>query len=632
MDRRQIEAFQESMSSLRKLMLQTEALGVDFMTKSRLASEAAVRMAEELSKREYSRLLFTNSYPELGNLSEEILNFSEIIHQIAELSNILMTAFEDGFLKQIQVFVHEDLGDIDTFQRDTWKLGDRYEQLLGRLLDQALSDDDRAHAPVIDARLRFELSRFEIVKYLNQLDAKKKFVFMHAMNKAMKAYEAFFEKGKESVANTIRGIIERDQHNLQTAQETFHIEEKLWNQYRARLEAELLGALPPPGAPAMAQAPISPRPSARPYAGILTTEVLSLSSQVASRQDLAHTRDEGVLKQGYLFPISSMFWAARKRKWYRLFNGNLYYISSPDDLDPKFCCDIRTCSVHARPDDSEMPFCFIVLQANGTNLKFQAENDDELMKWISAIRRCQSKWRLSSRTGVRAEVADKRNAALLEKLLEANLECAECSANDVEWASTSLGITLCADCAIAHRKLGNNISVLRSIYMDLWSPIMATYMIEAMGNEQMNRIWESSIPEGWTKPGPSSSTAEKEKWIAAKYQWFGFVEEVRFDTKDTSMKLAVAAAQGDPEQIMWCIAHKADVNWQDPESQQKTALHRACEGGHVHCVALLVQNAADIFTMDRFGRTALDLTTATYPENHQTIANLLTEKQQGELW
>ena len=83
-------------------------------------------------------------------------------------------------------------------------------------------------------------------------------------------------------------------------------------------------------------------------------------------------------------------------------------------------------------------------------------------------------------------MADKTNAGLLEKMLEANPLCAECTATEVEWVSTSIGVTLCADCAIAHRKLGTNISRLRSIYMDLWSPRLVECIVESMGNSQVS--------------------------------------------------------------------------------------------------------------------------------------------------
>jgi len=378
-----------------------------------------------------------------------------------------------------------------------------------------------------------------------------------------------------------------------------------------------------------------------PYGGGLTTEVLSHSSR-ASHSDLAHARDEGVLKQGFLFPIQTS-WASwtnqRKRKWYRLHNGNLYFIASAENLDPQFCCDIRTCTVNIPPASSkgdDLPYCFVVLEATGKNLKFQAENEDELFKWISAIRRCQSKWRLSSRAGLGpgAEVADKANASVLERMLEANPLCAECGAGEVEWVSTSLGVTLCPDCAIGHRKLGSNISRLRSIYMDLWCQELVACIADSMGNEQANAIWETSVPQGWTKPTDKSSAQLKEQWVTAKYKWFGFVDEARVTKEETSDQLGEAAGLGDTAQVMWCLAHKADINAASnstTDKSMKSALHRACEGGHVNTVLVLMQNGADLLQRDFNGRTPLDLTSQTRPANYEVLEKLLTMKEQGEL-
>eukprot|EP00617_Octactis_speculum_P023651 CAMPEP_0185761386 /NCGR_PEP_ID=MMETSP1174-20130828/20310_1 /TAXON_ID=35687 /ORGANISM="Dictyocha speculum, Strain CCMP1381" /LENGTH=107 /DNA_ID=CAMNT_0028442607 /DNA_START=12 /DNA_END=332 /DNA_ORIENTATION=- len=84
MSRRQIEAFQESMANLRKLVLQLISLGTDFIEKTRASNKAAVKFAAELSKREYSRLLFTNCFPDVGDLSTEILGFSATVCTIAK--------------------------------------------------------------------------------------------------------------------------------------------------------------------------------------------------------------------------------------------------------------------------------------------------------------------------------------------------------------------------------------------------------------------------------------------------------------------------------------------------------------------------------------------------------------------
>lgn len=186
-------------------MLQLLSLGADFVQKSRVANEAAIKFAKELSKREYSRLLFTNAYPELGDLSAELVNFSEFLHRVAEMQGVSLTALEDGFLKSVRTFVHDDLADVSLFAKDTWSLGSHYDQALGKSLERhhdawwglqirlaiaasykysrqhfglyqhehqvptntLRTDEEKKH--IVDTRMRFELSRFEIVKYLNQV-------------------------------------------------------------------------------------------------------------------------------------------------------------------------------------------------------------------------------------------------------------------------------------------------------------------------------------------------------------------------------------------------------------------------------------------------------------------------------
>eukprot|EP00930_Biecheleria_cincta_P016292 TRINITY_DN13309_c0_g1_i2.p1 TRINITY_DN13309_c0_g1~~TRINITY_DN13309_c0_g1_i2.p1 ORF type:complete len:738 (-),score=151.00 TRINITY_DN13309_c0_g1_i2:84-2210(-) len=48
--------------------------------------------------------------------------------------------------------------------------------------------------------------------------------------------------------------------------------------------------------------------------------------------------------------------------------------------------------------------------------------------------------------------------------------CADCEEADAEWASVSLGIYLCTECAGRHRGLGVHLSFVRSTKMDRWSP------------------------------------------------------------------------------------------------------------------------------------------------------------------
>ena len=92
-----------------------------------------------------------------------------------------------------------------------------------------------------------------------------------------------------------------------------------------RLEGELRDELPGGRSPRTSSAPT--------WSAALTTEVRSAASLRASRSDLAHARDEEILKQGYLHrrddgllgTLTRVAGMAPKRRWHRLHGGALYY-------------------------------------------------------------------------------------------------------------------------------------------------------------------------------------------------------------------------------------------------------------------------------------------------------------------
>ena len=93
----------------------------------------------------------------------------------------------------------------------------------------------------------------------------------------------------------------------------------------ARLQASS-GELATSGAAAAPGGGRSPRTSSAPtWSAALTTEVRSAASLRASRSDLAHARDEEILKQGYLHrrddgllgTLTRVAGMAPKRRWRR---------------------------------------------------------------------------------------------------------------------------------------------------------------------------------------------------------------------------------------------------------------------------------------------------------------------------
>jgi hypothetical protein len=50
-------------------------------------------------------------------------------------------------------------------------------------------------------------------------------------------------------------------------------------------------------------------------------------------------------------------------------------------------CDITDCSVTTKPT-GDLPYMFVIASRDGIRYEFQAESEDDMVLWISAIRRC----------------------------------------------------------------------------------------------------------------------------------------------------------------------------------------------------------------------------------------------------
>lgn len=73
--------------------------------------------------------------------------------------------------------------------------------------------------------------------------------------------------------------------------------------------------------------------------------------------------------------------------------------------------------------------------------------------------------------------------------LPGNDRCMDCGAYHPQWAAVSYGALLCLQCSGHHRSLGVNVSRVRSIHMDEWSPTQILTMMEG-GNEQLGQFFQ----------------------------------------------------------------------------------------------------------------------------------------------
>lgn len=77
----------------------------------------------------------------------------------------------------------------------------------------------------------------------------------------------------------------------------------------------------------------------------------------------------------------------------------------------------------------------------------------------------------------------------LLKTIPGNIFCADCGATCPQWATRSYGALLCLNCSGKHRRLGVQLSTVRSITMDSWSHKDVLALLEG-GNKQLNDFFD----------------------------------------------------------------------------------------------------------------------------------------------
>lgn len=95
----------------------------------------------------------------------------------------------------------------------------------------------------------------------------------------------------------------------------------------------------------------------------------------------------------------------------------------------------------------------------------------------------------------------------LLRSIAGNVYCADCGATSPQWASISYGALFCLQCSGKHRRLGVQLSKVRSITMDTWSHKGVLAMLEG-GNKQLNDFFD--------RHGLSSSSIEGE--VVGRYE------------------------------------------------------------------------------------------------------------------
>eukprot|EP00794_Sanderia_malayensis_P015119 gene15119-16675_t len=313
--------------------------------------------------------------------------------------------------------------------------------------------------------------------------------------------------------------------------------------------------------------------------------------------------------------------------------------------------DVRLCTVK-KADDLERRFTFAIVSPTKC-WYLQANSENQRHKWIEIIQVAIAKALNDPITEIDNTKSDNKTNDPLEKLhpqylleqiraLPGNDICADCESPNPKWASINIGITLCIECSGIHRSLGVHISKVRSITLDDWEPESIKLMSE-LGNRVVNDVYEAKDDVEMIKPDVSSTRAEREAWIRAKYvekrftskirprrgsaaskrlrrqkpvkkgddgkirQWSFQKDEVDSENaiRRNSKDDAAAAKLKNMSLMILALANGADPNWSNPDHTGMTSLHQSVAGGSVSVSEFLLQNNANVDVKDERGRSAL---------------------------
>ncbi|KAG7385369.1 ADP-ribosylation factor GTPase-activating protein agd4 [Phytophthora pseudosyringae] len=488
---------------------------------------------------------------------------------------------------------------------------------------------------VVVARRRFELARFDLVRYMNRIDCMKKFVLVECFNSILYAQLGHFHACHELV-KSVEPTLRRRQEMMQVSRKDLDQDELMWASQRELLDKRLSqdvevvssnygsSELSPVAAGALS---VETAISCESFPSLdLPVEVISTDTS-SSRQTVA-TTPAGVAKQGYLFVRNSMFPARSwKRRWFQIHAGKLFQTTSrsgigkhPTESSFTLVCDLLLARVREL-EGSSLPFCFEVIDANRAKLLLQAASARDMAEWIEAARRSTES--ALEKQSHRQEVHPEQQS-VIDELTEANPCCADCGQEPAEWVSINIGCILCIECSGIHRSLGVHESKVRSLALDSWDMSLLALLRDELGNDAVNAVWEHTIPDGWIKPTPTTTRDEKSRFIKAKYHFHGFAEPdatlSALEDDDSGLKLELAtrfiagASRGDLKELMWCLAHGVDVNVRAGE-RNETALHVSAAAGAATCCDYLVLNGASLTLTDKRGRLPYDAAKAGGFEN-----------------
>ncbi len=608
---------------------------------------ATAMVFDQQTTKLYSRALFTSSYPSMGELSTVLMQFQTTLISIQDDRDVLLRQLEQGLFQPLRVFLKVELPEMIKLRKNVDRYLDEYEELCSHQM--ALNKEEEVDIEALGrTRRHYELARFDLVEYLNRLDARKKFVLIQAMNSTLNAYQDHHRRGLAALERLDTSLQIRQKDVLNQAWFEFKHETMLWEGQRKHLEKELNGYLVPhvkalnsihsiriisPETDAsrtnhsniirkQGYLYIQPPPPRTSSSSKSTPSIFStLSKQLNSSSNTSKQR----------WSLNSMMYNSRPPSkstmthgstspwdyphWFQIHSGKLYQYekntnNTADGVSSgqfKYICSLLLATVRKSILHHKHTFEIIDATTNQT-LRLRAMNASEMDSWITAARKSTQELLLVHSYPVSQINSEEETCEYVYKqLMEMNPTCVDCTASTPEWISINIGALLCIECCGIHRSLGTHISKVNSLTLDSIPKHVLHLVQDHLGNARVNRVWEHTIPDGWKKPGPKACRQVKEKWIRSKYSFSGFSSEE--EEEDVLKKWFVAAQKNSIQDMMWCLAHRVDINAQSTALNGNTALHFSALSNHVLGCEYLVLNGAALGAINDVGKTAAEVTT-----------------------
>lgn len=223
---------------------------------------AQLNLANKLTGRDggFGRSLFTKAYPKLGDLTSTLHEISDTLLLLNDNLNYLKQSIDTDVQNLVNNIIIHDINESKLAKKKVDKDYELYENHIINSLSSRSAQYNVNVDLMCELRKNCELSRFGLVVELNKQECNKKIILTKL---SLKLFHIFQEYNNNNISvlndkmnsNIITNIV----NNMDEVSQSYATQDMLWDRVRARLQGELMGAMPAPGSPAGALSPLCPR-------------------------------------------------------------------------------------------------------------------------------------------------------------------------------------------------------------------------------------------------------------------------------------------------------------------------------------------------------------------------------------